>query len=106
MQGRGVGTLKSWGGVMKGDFEARGIDPKSTPWLAKANDTWRIIMCSCTITSKPVAARSILRQPTRFLGGFGASATYIVGLCLKHCVWHLRLGPAAQLDNPNLMCAL
>ena len=25
VQGKGVGGLKSWGGVMKGDFEARGI---------------------------------------------------------------------------------
>ena len=31
VQGRGVGEMKSWGGVMTGDFEARGIDPKSAP---------------------------------------------------------------------------
>ena len=57
VQGKGVGGLKTWGGVMRGDFEARGIDPKSAPWLARAKDTWR---CICSGTIKPVATRSIL----------------------------------------------
>ena len=57
VQGKGVGGLKSWGGVMKGDFVARGIDPKSAPWLARAKDTWRGI---CGGAVKPVATRSIL----------------------------------------------
>ena len=39
--GGDVGGMKSWDGVMKGDFEATDIDPKSAPWLARAKNMWK-----------------------------------------------------------------
>ena len=54
VQGESVGGRKSWGGVMKGDFVARGVDPKSAPWLASAKDTKR---CICSGSIQPVVTR-------------------------------------------------
>ena len=62
VQGESVGGRKTWDGVMNGDFKARGIDPKSAPWLAGARDTWR---CICSGTIQPVAKRLILRTNPR-----------------------------------------